>query len=150
MDLVRSRCRGWAYEMALSVREAFAISGVPTDEDLQRILCCLQVDTAERELPRELAELLTNDVLILRPHLPHDCRRWAIAHAIGHLLAHAGSQIQLPDVLTCRQERQADVFAGFLLIGLPCLEDSNSIFEVAEAACVPPERVAQWIGWLVA
>lgn len=146
-EFFQSRQRGWAYRMALSVREAFAIRGVPNDGDLERVLDALNLDIAECDLPGDLSEVLTDGLVVLRPGLAGGRRRWALAHAIGHALGHAGNQARIDRQVRWRQERQADVFAGWLLLA-GSVDVAWSAWDLAQQADMPMALVVQWFGWL--
>ena len=148
IDRVRPRCHGRAHDLAISVREAFAVRAIPTDEDLEHVLDGLQIDVVERELPGDFTEVLSERVVVLQPGLPRAERRWLIAHAIGHTLLHAGVQTRIMKEVRWQQERQADLFAGFLLMSLALLATARSAYEAAETFDVPLDRVVHWLGWL--
>lgn len=101
-----------------------------------------------------LHEVILGDRLYLSAALACCERRWVKAHALGHRLLHSGNQFWLE----CQsrdawhgshQERQAETFAGYLLLGdlawvarRGCLER----WQIAEEAGVPEYRLAEWIG----
>lgn len=148
IDRVRPRCHGRAYELAVSVREAFGLRVVPTDEDLEHVLDGLQIDVVERELPGDFTEVLSERIIVLQLGLPRAEQRWLIAHAIGHTLLHASVQARIMKEVRWQQERQADLFASFPLMSLAVLANARSAYETAETFDVPLDRVVHWLGWL--
>lgn len=70
-------------------------------------------------------------------------RKWYKAHALGHCLLHRGDQFKDPDgVVTAKQERQADLFAGWLLLAHAWQGETPD--EIAEKCGVPQECAQKW------
>ncbi len=100
-----------------------------------------QVIETPADLP--VREFRRGKVIGIRADQPSSWRVWLKAHALGHCLLHRGDQDQFSNqVLLRKQEREADLFAGWLLIGdLWC----ESVWELAEERGVPVECVERWL-----
>ena len=148
-DILRTHAHGWAYETARQVRTTFGLRDVLSDDDIDRVLDGLGVDCDERDLPGQLTEMYADGLIVIQRGLARVQRRWAIAHAIGHHLGHDGDQTDLEQSWRWRQERQADIFAGFLLISSVVVQRSRSVYDLADQAIVPVDQAVRWCGWLV-
>lgn len=139
-----------AQERALRMRAHHDVHGIITEDQLDVILDDLHVQTVEvRGAPDSLSEMVAGGTLFLARRLCRQRRRWLKAHAIGHVELHRGNQFAQARLQTRRQERQAEEFAGWLILGNVAWTPSNehvTIFAaaVAEWADVPPDMLSRW------
>ncbi len=73
--------------------------------------------------------------------------RWIKAHILGHFVLHVGDQTVLPRSFVTYQEKQANEFAGWFIIGEP--RDlwqgfPLTTWKAAELARVPDYCLARW------
>lgn len=76
-------------------------------------------------------------------------RRFVLAHELGHVLLHPQCNVLFLKrhtyTVPARLEREADLFAGFLLVPMQeldgCLREQQSIQEIAARYRVPPQIV---------
>lgn len=121
------------------------------DKDLRRVLEGVELELVEQPLPTGTAEILKPGILIIAANLPRAERRWAIAHGLGHhILDHGGDQTALDQIWRWHQEREADIFAGFLLFGITLVGESQSVYDLALRSSIPLHHILQWLGWLAA
>ncbi len=98
-------------------RKALEVAKV-YDSNLQNILDVEGIGIIERPLFGRLRELYFGDFIVIKADLLEEERKELIAHALGHHFLHAGNHYGVSsgtyswDKL---QERQADVFAAYLL-----------------------------------
>lgn len=149
-DIVRSNRRGVAYEAAVRVQEVFNTTHL-TDKDLRRVLEGVELELVEQPLPTGTIEIIKPGALIIAKDLPRPERRWAMAHGLGHhILDHGGDQTALDQIWRWHQEREADIFAGFLLFGIFLVDRSQSVYDLATRSNIPLHHILQWLGWLAA
>jgi len=70
------------------------------------------------DMPPRLQDLLYSNTIIIRKCLCPAERRWRVAHCLGHHFLHRGNGSRLDPnkvIFNPRQEREADVFAGYLV-----------------------------------
>lgn len=149
LNIVHAHAHGWAFDTARKVRTSFALGETVSDDDLDRVLDGLGLEWRERDLPGRLTEMVTDGLIVVQKGLSHRERRWALAHATGHHLGHDGDQTSLDLSWRWRQERQADIFAGFLLLSPNLMGRLRSVHELADRADVPLDQALRWCGWLV-
>lgn len=71
-------------------------------------------------------------------------RRWTLAHELGHHVLHAGNRFYFNSSARDKQERQADLFAGWLLLGDSW--EGEEPWDIAEEAQLPEDRIRRWLG----
>jgi len=87
--------------------------------DLDVILDALDIEVLEVPLEGRVKEIFFNDHIVIKEGLSEPEKRELIAHALGHYFLHAGNHLafsQSPVAIDNYHERQADVFAAYLLI----------------------------------
>ena len=93
--------------------------------------------------------VILEHMMFLQSNLESALTRWLRAHAIGHLLLHGDEEPYFacgPYVGGSTLEIEAELFAGFLLIGDPVtLNPQWSPWQIAEWARVPWDRVLNWL-----
>lgn len=105
--------------------------------NLQDIIDAEGIGIIEYPLVDRLKELYFGDFIVLKQGLPESERKELIAHALGHHFLHAGNHLAASsgayswDKL---QERQAEVFAAYLL--MPKLRLTTRHFQTARANLV--------------
>ncbi len=134
-----------ASKKAKHLRRACGASGYV---DVEKVAALLGLKIDPRDFrARGVDEIEYRGNVAVAGHLKERERRWAIAHAIGHVVLHGkGNQVWLR---TCsglggKLEQEAEEFAYALLVderearreGLHTLQELAGYFEV------PPERVA--------
>lgn len=135
-----------ARQLAVDVRQHYDVTGVLSDEALERILGGLLIHIAEYPLSGRLRELCCDRVIVLRPGLSPSLRRWLICHAVWHIMHGFANHIyldQLDPVLRRRDEQHAEKFAGWLLLGADW--GDREPWDIAEEYTVPEERLYRWL-----
>lgn len=112
------------------------------DRLLELVTERLGLRVEETALPPGLGGLLIDGTILLAADLGAADRRWVWAHELGHAVLHAGDERCLDAVATARWERQAELFAGALLLGWPVRGEP---WELAEDHGLPGEKVAAWL-----
>ena len=108
----------------------------------------LEVYVREFRAP-ELHEVTVNSSIAVAKHINEPERRWAIAHAIGHIVLHGqtGNHIWLRahTLLTDKLEAEAEQFAYHLLVDEKEArrEGLNTAPEIAERFGVPTKMVSR-------
>jgi len=98
-------------------------------------------------LPGDLYDILAEPYGLMLRGIGREWELWLKAHLLGHRLLHVGNQLEMPPPWVDWQERQAEVFAGYLIFGEPAdLYDGAivTVRGVAMAAHVPMECVRRW------
>jgi len=67
------------------------------------------------DMPRRMEDMFLLDTIVIRSGLSPEERRWRIAHCLGHHFLHEGSRRSDRVIFNPREEREADIFAGYLL-----------------------------------
>ncbi len=70
------------------------------------------------DMPPRLEDILCLGTIVIRRAICPAERRWRIAHCLGHHFLHRGKgRARYPDkvIFNPREEREADVFAGYLI-----------------------------------
>ena len=112
--------------------------------DPEKILTKLGVDVLDVSLAGELKEVCFADHVVVRKGLDSSERRQLLAHALCHHLMHAGNHLRTNRRYSFGNyhEKQADVFAAFLLMPESEFEklagDNLSIYDLAEKFEVLP------------
>ncbi len=113
--------------------------------DPDKILKKLGVDILDVPLAGRLKEVYFKDHVVLKEGLQQEERRQLLAHAIAHHLLHAGNHLNLKSRTYSfgnYHEKQADVFAAFLLMPEEEIEklasDNLTIHDLAEKFEVLP------------
>ena len=113
--------------------------------DPEKILKKLGVDVLDVPLAGELKEVSFKDHIVVRQGLDITERHQLLAHAVCHHLMHVGNHLKLQGRRYSYgnfHEKQADVFAAFLLMPESEFEklagDNLSIYELAEKFEVLP------------
>ena len=95
--------------------------------DLFRISEAFDLTIIEEELKGRLKEVYFGDSIVIRKDLSEEEKRELIAHALGHHLMHAGNHLSMQNRVYSfgnYHERQANVFAAYLLITTKELENN--------------------------
>jgi Zn-dependent peptidase ImmA (M78 family) len=111
----------WIIEKANEIREKYGL------DDLEFVASKLGVKIVEEPLGRIIKECYIKDlnVIIIDPNLHPYKKRHLIAHGLAHHLFHKNSQVNyfikdgedfLKTVKLRKQEREAEIFAAYLLI----------------------------------
>ena len=113
--------------------------------DPEKILKKLGIDVLDVPLAGELKEAYFKDHVVLKIGLERPERRQLLAHALCHHLMHVGNHLKLQGRRYSYgnfHEKQADVFAAFLLMPESEFEklagDNLSIYDLAEKFDVLP------------
>ena len=127
-----------------TLRTRFGLGPRPVeDAQLVAIARSLGLCVQERDLV-DVREVWASDLLVINSRLPREQRRWLLAHGIGHHALHIGNLFVLPTATIARQEREADLLAGAMLLG-----DSARRMDRAELAAyhqLPEEALTRWFG----
>lgn len=114
-----------------------------TEEALDAALIAEELRVIDVPTGLPLEEFRKGKTIGIRADQPASWRLWLKAHALGHYLLHRGDQFNdCDEVRLARQEREADLFAGWLLIGDVWCE---SVWELAEERGIPVECVQRWL-----
>lgn len=109
----------------------------------------LHTQTVIFPLTGRLREVVIEDYIFIKNGLTSPWRRWLRAHAFAHILLHVGNQViiaQTNPLLYNRQELQADLFAGYLLVGDPLrFGPDATLHDIAAWATVPEECLLRWL-----
>ncbi len=87
--------------------------------NLEEILSREGIEVLEVPLKGRFKEIYFGDYVVIRADLTEEEKRELIAHAIGHHFLHAGNHLvfaQYTYSIDNYQERQANVFAAYLLV----------------------------------
>lgn len=130
-------------QKALMLRCQVWEPGLRVDDLLDRVMAHLNLSTARVALPCGARAVIYDRLILLDTGLSPAERRWAIAHEIGHYVLHAGDFLTFYEpVLGSRRERQADLFAGTLLLGWPVADPPETL---ADEYGLPFPQVAAWL-----
>jgi len=111
---------------------------------LDCVLWCEGITVCDFPRSMPVREFRVGNVIGVRSDLDAAWRLWETAHGLGHFLLHAGDQTDGAGSLdNRRQERQADEFAGWLLVGRRGL--LLPPWEAAESYGVPEEKLRTWL-----
>jgi hypothetical protein len=127
---------------AQQIRRYYGLRAIVSETALDGVLKNegLKVIKLPAEFP--IPEFLRGHTIGIRSDQSTSWRKWLKAHALGHYLLHRGNQLtSADDVIIAKQERQADLFAGWLLLAHAWQGETPD--EIAEKCGVPVER-AQW------
>jgi len=86
----------------------------PEDIALAEGLEIIEVD----DMPSRMEDMFCLDTIVIRSGLAPEERRWRIAHCLGHHFLHKGTQgngRRDRVIFNPRDEREADVFAGYMI-----------------------------------
>lgn len=121
--------------------------------DPEKILDKLGVDVLDVPLLGEVKEIAFDDHIVLKQGIDKAERNQLLGHALCHRLMHAGNDFlrkQRRYSIGSFQEKQADVFAAYLLMPETAIEKligkDLTIFELAEKFDVLPYFVKFRIG----
>ncbi len=133
--------------LAGEVRRHYGVRGALSDDVLDQALAASFVRVIETPLAGRVREMCYDRCIVIRPGLPRDLRRWLICHAYWHIMLGFANHAYLDEfdpVLRRRDERDAEKFAGWLLLGehLPRSEP----WATAAAYDVPEDRLRRWYG----
>ncbi len=138
-----------ARDLALEVRHKYGLTTPVSDTRLDRLLESHHIEVSLFPFVGRVIELLFSNYLLLSRDLTAEQQRWYKGHALGHWLLHRGNQFWLEvatPVTKAKQETQATIFAGFLLLGQ--MEDwawsGMTIEQAALKARVPQENLRLW------
>ena len=111
-------------------KELLALGNGEIPVNLYTISVRLKIDIIERPTQTALMSPNNNPTIVLdtRKDTPHLRMEWA--HEIGHFVLHAGNQLFLHELMTQKQEAQANSFARYFM--LPTDELENMIFQHSE------------------
>lgn len=139
-----------AARLGAEVRERYAIQGLASEDDLDRALEGEGVLVAPPiALAGRLKAIRINDVIVLKAHLDSGWRRASKAHELGHFLMHDFNAFYLGvphlDQLRNRYEREAQAFAGSLILGEPD-EDIDDRLRAAYDEGLPLDFLFGYVG----
>lgn len=101
-------------------------------------------------LAGRIREIVIGRYVFVQHGLDPSWRKWVKVHALYHRLYHTGNQLFLDQhepLITIRQERQANVYTGFVLVGhIDTIARGITITEAAVQADVPLECAHRWWG----
>ncbi len=133
-----------AHEAAEQFARKHSLCRPVVETVLDRALAAENIEVVDAPADLPVPEVRRGNVIGIRLGESHSWRKWLKAHALGHYLLHRGDQFENCDKLVlARQERQADLFAGWLLIG--SARTSQPAWELAEQYGVPTECVEGWL-----
>jgi hypothetical protein len=113
-------------------------------EGLDELLRRLEVRVRFMPAAFPLVAFRCDSYVVLQRGLPSEEQLWGLAHELGHVVMHLVDQFRAGDKVTgWRQEREADDFAGEILIGGAVFEMEPS--DVFDRLHLPPVRIADWI-----
>lgn len=132
-------------ERAEAMRRAHRLDGVVSDAALRHLLAAEGLVVFEGcPFGGRVREVYASGVLGIRAGVSPGWVRWLKCHGLGHHTLHRGNHLYVRDGLYLwqRQEIEAELFAGALLLG----EQSpiQDLAALAEAAAVPVECVQAW------
>jgi len=131
---------------AMELRQKLGFVGILHSSDIDRALDYLDVEVKYWHLPLPMLELfIGRRLIILSSFIPHEWRPWIKAHAVGHQRMHRGDQLKLMEtnsLLVDKQERQANVFAGWFYLGHP--PRGSTCDQLAYAANLPWRCIRRW------
>jgi hypothetical protein len=134
---------GIAFDTAQQVSSDFQLTYPATEDQLDIILETKHIRLLHFSPHLPIREFRRGKIIGIRSDQSLPWRKWLKAHALGHYLMHAGDQLQLDGWRFRRQERQAEQFAGSLL--LSDTWDKMLPWELAEYHVLPQERIERWI-----
>lgn len=111
--------------LAVQLRERGHIRGTASEDDLRELVTADGMDVVDRWgfRSRRLRAMHVDGTIYLSHRLDRGWRLALTAHEYGHAVMHPGNHLYLavPQLvhLRNRQEREAQVFAGTLLLGYP-------------------------------
>ncbi len=135
-------------KLAFELKEKFLTS------DPEAICGALGIPIVCCELPLETNGFLyscgDSFAIILSARLKGKFKKYCIAHELGHFLLHKGlNALFIADstnLVLGKYEREADVFACFLLIGEDVNTDSGTVTaeEISQKTSIPLSAVETW------
>ena len=139
-----------ARRQAAYIRTVHQLPDALTERELYQVLsdCGVEIGRLPRQYP---PELVIGHRLYLRCDLLSVERLWWGTHGLHHVIFHMGNQFRFSLSTVWQQEHQADLFAGWLLIGPTyeryCqYEDTQlTVWDMAEEASVPPQMAWRWL-----
>ncbi len=129
------------------LRKRYGVEGVPSDEQLAVITQGERLIVVPWRFESDLKELYCDGYLAIRSDLPRPWHRWLTAHGLMHHLIHVGNQLDGPCLAVAKQERMADIAAGYLLWYEHAVNGHRQPlmpWQLAEIAEVPVECVRRW------
>lgn len=140
-----------------AVRLSHGISGVASEEDVDRVIEAHGITVHERHpFVGRVKGLLIDDHIFIRSGLRSGERAAIKAHELGHFVLHDGNGLYLKmpkhRLIGHRRERQAQLFAGALILGSPAaarLQIKERIFEASENG-VPTTFICSYASAIVA
>ena len=124
--------------LADTLRDRYRLRGVATEDDVDRILGEHGLTICERwPFVGRVKALLVEDHVFLAKGLCRGERTAYKAHELGHFLLHEGNglylQVPARQMMNDKRERQAQLFAGALLLGSPVKTRRTIEARLAEA-----------------
>ena len=132
-----------AREAALRIQKRYRLARPIQETDLDRVLHTLGFRVVEIPVSLPVLEFTWGHTIGIRADQSPRSRLWLKAHALGHCLLHVGDQTTLDNWWLRHQERQAEEFAGWLLIGH--IKVAAEPWDLADYYDVPQERVQYWL-----
>ena len=138
---------GIARSRATELRLELGWDGIPTDEQIDEALTRLGIRLIEDCEDIPTGEVYVGGVVGLGCGLRRAWKRWLKAHALAHHVLHRGNQFRISELLKRRQERQANEFAAWLILGgLQIAADAQlTAWHIADSADIPVQFVAHWL-----
>ena len=119
------------------------------------IICdILGISVIKTELPSStngfFISLSGRKAIVINSALSGDIEKYCLAHELGHALLHEKLNwaflSQNTYFVTTKFEREADLFAAYLLLGMPTKEDlqNKSLFEISQNYKIPISSIEEW------
>ena len=122
--------------------------------DPKQICDILNISITKAELPKETngfyISMLGRKAIVINSSLSPTQEKYCLAHELGHALLHEELNWAFLSQNTCfvtqKYEREADLFAVYLLLGQPIKEKLIGIplQLISEKFCLPIESVKNW------
>ena len=122
--------------------------------DPKQICDILSISITTAELPKEINGFFFSmngkKAIVINSVLSGESEKYCLAHELGHALLHEELNWAFFSQNTCfvaqRYEREADLFAAYLLLGKPIKEKLLGIplQLISEKFCLPIESVKTW------
>lgn len=134
-----------ARELADSVRGEYQLGAYCYDEDLEAICAAERCEVKHsRGISVELGGFYAAGQISLAKGLRRSMVRWLTAHELCHHLRHKGGRFNAGQVVRAKREHDAEVFAGWLLLG-GADQWNKTVADLADEHDVPEDRVERWM-----
>jgi hypothetical protein len=145
-----------AVRRGLHLRSEFGITGISSEDEVDAVLGAHGIEVGPPMPFRgRIRGVLLGDMIYLRGSLERGERTVVKAHELGHHLLHETSAFYMNTPLHVglgsRQEREAHLFAGALVLGRPpaSTEGVADLMQDGWHAGVPASFLFEWVNTLV-